>query len=230
MAVASSAFFSEPSRFSASRPSSKTARNGEEYKVHEVNHREGTKGVTHKLLDRLRSNKHSNRQTHMAVTIPRDTMMDNGEGMDVNANVDSNPDKMNHQQSNGVDLNYAMIDGGSNCSIANENMQLLDYEYPERLVNISGIVRAAMNNMRIGSFTTVTSTQDGEQILLIFHEYAHLAEDHVVRSIHSALHIQDGGSIVNDTTTHLGGKQTITTPSNHVIPSSLQQRYPLHDN
>ena len=209
---------SEPSRFSASRPPSKHATNREGYKVHDTNHQEGTKRVTHtELLDQLRSSKHSKKQAHMAVTIPR--MNDNGEDMNVNTDVCSNSNKMNGQQSNGVSLNYTTIDGGSNCgNTANVNMRLLDYEYPERLVNISGMWGAAKNKMRIGPFATVTSIQDGERILLIFHEYAHLTEDHVGRSIHSALHIRDGGSIVNDTTTHLGGTQNIITPSNHVIP------------
>ena len=71
----------------------------------------------------------------MAVTIPR--MKDNGEDKDVNTDVCSSSNKMNDQQSNGVSLNYAMIDGGSNCGIANVNMRLLVYEYLEQRVNIS---------------------------------------------------------------------------------------------
>ena len=75
-----------------------------------------------------------------------------------------------------------------------------------------------MNNMRIGSFETVTHTQDGERVLLIFHEYAHLTGGHADRSIHSAIHLRDSGSIVNDPPMQLGGTQGITTPSNRVIP------------
>ena len=69
------------------------------------------------------------------------------------------------------------------------------------------------HNMRIGSFATVTHTEDGERVLLMFHAYAHLAGGHAGRSILSAIHLRDGGSIVNDTPMQLGGTQNITTPS-----------------
>ena len=127
----------------------------------------------------------------MVVTTPRNAMMNNGEdGHDKETMND-----VNHHS-------HAMvIDGGSNCSIAGTNIQLLSYAHPKRLVNISGIGGATMNNIRIGSFATVTFTKDGERILLIFHEYAHLTEGHTDRSIQSILHIRDGGSIVSDTPT-----------------------------
>ena len=125
---------SEPSRFAAS---STTTSNGEEGKVRQ----EGTRSVTHKLLNRFRSNMNPIRQTNMAVIIPTDATMDNEEKC----------------------LNSpAMIDGGSNCSIAGKDTRLISYARPERAVNISGIGGSSMNNMRIGSFATVTHTEDGE--------------------------------------------------------------------
>ena len=134
----------------------------------------------------------------MAVIIPTDATMDNEE-------------KCLHSP--------VMIDGGSNCSIAGEDMRLvISYARPKRAVNISGIGGSTMNNMRVGSFATVTHTENGERVLLMFHEYAHLAGGHAGRSIHSAIHLRDGGSIVNDTPMQLGGTQNITTPSNRVIP------------
>ena len=84
----------------------------------------------------------------MAVIIPSDATMDNEE-------------KYLHSP--------AMIDGGSNCSIAGEDMRLLLYARPERAVNISGIGGSTINNTRIGSFATVTHTEDGERVLLMFH-------------------------------------------------------------
>ena len=164
------------------------------------------------MIDRLRPNKNSSTmETNMAVIIQEEGRF-GGKKKEV---INHSPTMIDID---GINRSPAMIDGGSNCSIANDDMRLLSYVHPERAVSISGIGGSIMNNLRIGSFATVTHTEDGERVLLIFHEYAHLTEGQGGRSIHSAIHLRDGGSIVNDTPIQLGGTQNITTPGNRVIP------------
>ena len=75
----------------------------------------------------------------------------------------------------------------------------------------------------VGNFCTVVDTND-KPILLIFHNYAYLPSQH--GTIHSKIQIQDGGSVVCDTSTVLGGLSRIDTPCGRKIPLCFRQALP----
>jgi hypothetical protein len=124
-----------------------------------------------------------------------------------------------------------LIDGGANTGLINHSdLRLIRYATPARHVNITGIADSRVLNVRIGTFAAKVITQDGDSVILIFHEHGAIDNG---TTILSKLQLEDGNCIIFDRPTQLNGEQHIicATPEgiDHVIPIIYHDGLPYLD-
>ena len=106
----------------------------------------------------------------------------------------------------------ALIDGGSNSGIGGEDMTLIGYypDYKKVSVGIAGDHRIV--GLRLVIFATAIMTDLG-LIIGIFHNYTKCRPQK--KSIHSKIQLQAAGAIIDDSSKHFSGTQTMTLDSGH---------------
>eukprot|EP00986_Skeletonema_menzelii_P018740 scaffold26697_cov202-Skeletonema_menzelii.AAC.1 len=121
---------------------------------------------------------------------------------------------------------HGLIDGGANGGLANpRKLRLLQYVTPSRRVDVAGVGDSRIRGIRIGTFAGVGTTDGGNKVILIFHEYGEL--DGTADTIHSKIQLEDGGCLVNDRPRRLNGEQNVITPHNGwSIPLLYRQGLP----
>lgn len=115
----------------------------------------------------------------------------------------------------------SLIDGGANVGLAHPNqLRRIDYAYPPRSVDINGVDgTGTLEGLRVGSFAGVSRYKNGDEVLLIFHEYGELPRASPSSTIHSKIQIEHGGHRVMDRPHRLGGEQCITLiPNGEDVP------------
>lgn len=115
----------------------------------------------------------------------------------------------------------SLIDGGANVGLAHPNqLRCINYAYPFRSVNVNGVNGAdELEGLRVGTFAGVSRYKDGEEVLLIFHEYGELPATSQGHTIHSKIQIEHDGHRIMDRPHRLGGDQSIRmVPNGEEVP------------
>ena len=69
----------------------------------------------------------------------------------------------------------SLIDSGCNVGVSGPGLSFMRYSEPAQYVNVTGI-GGSTSNARLGSFRSLVSLDSGENVILIFHGYAHHPE------------------------------------------------------
>ena len=104
-------------------------------------------------------------------------------------------------------------------------MRLLSYASPERFVDLFGIQGKVTSGMLVGTFVSIIRLNTNEEVLGVFHEYAHNPNHQ--QAIHSTLQLTAHGMNVEDRSPRFGAPPSITTPQGDVIPLSFIDGLPM---
>jgi hypothetical protein len=112
----------------------------------------------------------------------------------------------------------SLMDGGGNGSLAGEDIAILSICEHSK-VDVTSISNTIILDMTLAQVAAVITTQSGQKISAIIHQYANLG---MGRSIHSIGQLEKFGMKINARAKYLGGTQQLVTPEGHVIPFSIQ--------
>jgi hypothetical protein len=116
----------------------------------------------------------------------------------------------------------ALIDRGSNGGLAGSEMRVIETYDNGRTVDIEGIDRHCMCHIPLGTAGAVRKTQLGPAIA-IAHNYALIGTG---KTIHSVGQIEAFNHRVYDTSTRVGGQQSIHTADGYVLPLNIRTELP----
>lgn len=122
------------------------------------------------------------------------------------------------KNSDRIDNNQSLVDGGANGGIAGQDMVLHLYHPDNVRVNIGGVDNHQVNNVCIGTYYCLIYTDLGP-VIGVFHNYASIPSQS--NSIHSKIQMQAYGQLVCDNARAIGGKQRILTSDGYQISLSV---------
>ena len=114
-----------------------------------------------------------------------------------------------------------LVDRGANCGIGGEGLRHISNSFPLRHVDVQQVFGGSQSNIKIGNFGGVAESEHGQNVILIFHDYAVLTKAN--RTVHSSIQLEHGGNIVDDRHPTHGGSLTMTTSNGIVFPLSFRQ-------
>ena len=117
------------------------------------------------------------------------------------------------------------VDGGNNRGVSGSGMRLISYASPERCVDLFGIQGKVTSSMLVGTFVSIIMLDTDEEVLGVFHEYAHNPSHQ--QAIHSTLQLTAHGMNVEDGSPRFGTPPSIMTPQGDVIPLSFVEGLPI---
>jgi hypothetical protein len=111
----------------------------------------------------------------------------------------------------------SLIDGGANGGLCGSDVEILEYTLQH--CDVVGIAQNTVTNLPIVQCAGKTHTMDGDDVILIFNQYASKGDGH---TIHSCSQLRHFGSVVDDVPRAVGGHQRIITPCGKHIPLAVR--------
>jgi len=115
-----------------------------------------------------------------------------------------------------------LVDGGSNGGIAGAEMRVIEIYGNGRTVDVEGIDRHRISNVKLGTAGAVVKTQAGP-VIAVCHNYALIGRG---TTIHSVGQMRAYDHVVDDTPLKVGGKQRITSREGYVLPLNVRRGLP----
>ena len=120
-----------------------------------------------------------------------------------------------------MDKPCSWIDRGANCGVAGADVRV--FTTTDRAVNVQGISKHQVTDLKIVSAGGVVQTQKGP-VIAIFNQYAHIGTG---KTIHSSIQLEEFGLKVNEKSVQVpGGLQRIETPDGYVHPIQIKDGLP----